>query len=216
MSDNRLTRLASTIDALNLRERAMLAVILVLAVWAAWQTLLMAPLTVERKSLATRIDTARSTVTTLNQSIQVMAAQRSRDPLAEQRLQLEQLQADAKALDAELASATSSLIDPQQMGAVLEAILAKQQAVTVVAITSLVPEPINPEQAAGMPPIFRHGLQLDLEGDYLDLLRFLQALDALPWEFVWSGLQLTADGEQRPRLRLTLQTLSLKRGWLGV
>lgn len=216
MSDSRLQRLGARIDAMSLRERAMLAAILLLLLWAGWQLLLMAPLLEQRKQLAERTEQARTTVATLNQSIQMLAAERSRDPLAELRLQLEMLQRERGSLDAQLAEATRSLIDPQQMGAVLEAILAKQQGLQLRAIGSLPAEPINPQGAAGLPPIWRHGLRVEVEGDYLGLLRFVQAIDALPWDFVWSDLELKVEAGQPPRLHLTLHTLSLKAGWLGV
>lgn len=216
MSTARLQRLAGAIDAMSLRERAMVGLIIVLLLWAAWQTLLMAPLSAERKSLMQRIETTRTTVAALNQSIQTLAAQRARDPLAEQRLRLEQLQKKQRALDDTLAQATSSLVDPQQMGAVLEAVLAQQKSLTLVALGSLPTEPLNAEQAADLPSLFRHGMHIEVEGDYLALLQFVSALDALPWEFIWNDLELTVNDQQRSRMRLTLHTLSLKPGWLGV
>ncbi len=230
MSSARLQRLAAAIDAMSLRERAMLAVIMVLLLWAAWQGLLMAPLIAQRKALALRTETASTSVAALNRSIQALATQRSQDPLAQQRRQLERLHTQTRELDSQLAEATSSLIDPKQMGAVLEAILAKQPAVTVVGLSSLPAESMQTETEAAMPlspqtdvpvpraqaRLFRHGLVLEVEGNYLDLLHFLQALDALPWEFIWSDLSLSVDEHARSHLRLTLHTLSLRRGWLGV
>lgn len=232
-ASNRLQRLATRIDALNLRERAMLTAILVLLVWAGWQTLLMAPLAAERKSLSQRAETARTSAASLNTSIQTLAQQRARDPLAEQKLKLDVLGRQRAQLDGELAKVTSSLIDPQQMGAVLEDILAQQRAVKVIGLSSLAAEPMalgpaaaaaittKPAEAAasgstGLPPLYRHGMQLELEGSYLDLLGFLRSLDALPWEFIWTDLELSVEEPSRCRLRLTLHTLSLKSGWLGV
>lgn len=216
MNNARLQRIATRIDAMSLRERAMLAIILLLVLWGGWQTFLMGPLSIQRKQLAERIENARNTVAGLNGSIQALASQRNRDPLAELRLQLELLQNQRKTVDGQLGDATRSLIDPQQMGSVLEAILAKQQGLRLIAIGSLPGEPLNLESAAGLPPIWRHGLRIEVEGGYLELLRFLQQLDALPWEFVWTELSLAVDEQQRSRLTLTLHSLSLKSGWLGV
>lgn len=243
---NRWQKLATSIDAMSLRERAMLGSIALLLIWALWQTLLMAPLTVQRKDLSQRIETARVTVTALNQSIQTLALQRSRDPLAEQRLKLEQLQTRKAALEASLAQATTGLIDPQQMGAVLEAVLARQSNLTLVSLTSLPAEPMTlapdsvatsqvaaataagstsstaapataAEPAPTAPPaLYRHGMRIEVEGRYGDLLAFLTALDALPWELIWSDLELSVDPQQRSHLSITVKTLSLRQGWLGV
>lgn len=216
MSNPRLQRIATRVDAMSLRERAMLAIIILLLLWGGWQSFLMGPLGVQRKQAAERIENARNTVAGLNSSIQALASQRNNDPLAELRLQLELLQTQRKAVDGQLSDATRSLIDPQQMGSVLEAILAKQQGLRLLAIRSVPGEPLNLQSAAGLPPIWRHGLRIEVEGGYLELLRFLQQIDALPWEFVWTDLSLAVDEQQRSRLTLTLHSLSLKSGWLGV
>lgn len=232
---NRWQKLANSIDTMSLRERAMLGSIALLLTWALWQTLLMAPLTVQRKDLSQRIETARVTVTALNQSIQTLALQRSRDPLAEQRLKLEQLRARKATLEASLAQATTGLIDPRQMGAVLEAVLARQSNLTLVSLTSLPAEPMTlapdsvvASQVAAAPAIpveptptstpalYRHGMRIEVEGRYGDLLAFLTALDALPWEFIWSDLELSVDEQQHSHLSITVKTLSLRQGWLGV
>lgn len=230
---NRWQKLATSIDAMSLRERAMLGSIALLVIWALWQTLLMAPLTVKRKDLSQRIETARVTVTALNQSIQTLAMQRSHDPLAEQRLKLEQLHTRKATLEASLAQATTGLIDPQQMGAVLEAVLARQANLTLVSLTSLPAEPMTlapdsitasqvaaatPAESAPTPTpaLYRHGMRIEVEGRYGDLLAFLTALDALPWEFIWSDLDLSVDEQQRSHLSITVKTLSLRQGWLGV
>lgn len=249
-SSSRLQRLASHIDAMSLRERAMLGLISLLLIWALWQTLLMAPLTAQRKDFSQRVETARLTVGALNQSIQSLAVQRSRDPLAEQRLKLEQLQKQHATLDAGLAQATGGLIDPQQMGSVLEAVLAQQSNLTLISLTSLPAEPLtiasspavsntgpatagpasastaaagpaatapaSPDPAPTPPSLYRHGLRVDVVGHYGDLLAFLTALDALPWEFIWSDLELSVDEQQRSHLSITVKTLSLRQGWLGV
>lgn len=243
---NRWQKLVTSIDAMSLRERAMLGSIALLVIWALWQTLLMAPLTVQRKDLSQRIETARVTVTALNQSIQTLALQRSRDPLAEQRLKLEQLHTRKATLEASLAQATTGLIDPLQMGAVLETVLARQSNLTLVSLTSLPAEPMTlaPDSVAASqvaaatpigatpsaaapatptepaptptPALYRHGMRIEVEGRYGDLLAFLTALDALPWEFIWSDLDLSVDEQQRSHLSITVKTLSLRQGWLGV
>lgn len=216
MMAGKLQRLGSTIDALNLRERGLLLLILVLLLWALWQTLLMRPITERQQALAQRVENARSAIDGLNQAIQTLATQRTRDPLAEQRLQLEQLRTQRAELAGELTRATSGLIAAREMGPVLEAILARQQGLVLHSLHSLDPEPLAREEMAGLAPIHRHGLRIEVDGGYLDLLRFVQALEGLPWTFLWQDLELTVAQHPRSRLRLTLYTLSLGEGWLGV
>jgi MSHA biogenesis protein MshJ len=60
-------------------------------------------------------------------------------------------------------------------------------------------------------------VELELSGDYMDTLYFLQALEALPWRFFWDRVEYVAgEGETRGRLTLRLYTLGLEEAWIGV
>lgn len=212
----RLSQLAVRIDAMSLRERGMLLMILLLLIWAAWQALLMAPLSERRKAQTQQVESLRAEVGALNQAVQTMAVEAGKDPQAEARLKLEVLAAQQQQIDRALADATSSLIAPREMGAVLESLLARQRGIRLAALRSLPPEPIDLGAETGIAPLYRHGMQIEVDGSYLDLLRFLRATEALPWQFIWHDLQIEREQRPQSRMRLTLYTLSLSEGWLGV
>ncbi len=212
----RLQRFAERIDAMSLRERGMLLAIVLLLLWALWQTLLMAPLGERRKAHAQQIDALRTQIAALNQTVQSLAGEASADPRADAQRRLDALVAQQDQLDRHLSQATSALIAPHEMGRVLESILA-QQSVRLHALRSLAPEPVDLGAATGIAPLYRHGMTIEVDGSYAELLQFVQALEALPWQFIWR--ELVIDRREHPRnnrLRLTLYTLSLREGWLGV
>lgn len=64
------------------------------------------------------------------------------------------------------------------------------------------------------PSLYRHGVELVLEGSFNDLLAYLQALEALPQRLLWGGLDMKV--QQHPKVQLTLQlyTVSRDRHWL--
>lgn len=212
----RLQRLVERIDAMNLRERGMLLAIVLLLIWAIWHSLLMAPMTERRKLQAQQVESLRAQVAALNAAVQTMAAQSAQDPQAEARLKLEALAAQERDIDRELGQATSSLIAPSDMGAVLESILARQSRLTLIGLHSLDPEPIDLGSETGIAPLYRHGMRIEVDGSYLDLLQFLQALEGLQWQFIWRDLQIERREHPTNRMRLTLYTMSLREGWLGV
>jgi MSHA biogenesis protein MshJ len=61
-----------------------------------------------------------------------------------------------------------------------------------------------------------HPVELVVEGSYLDVLRYLQALEALPWRFYWQALDLQSPGYPVNRVRIELTTLSMDKEWVGV
>lgn len=64
--------------------------------------------------------------------------------------------------------------------------------------------------------LYRHGVELTVEGQWPDLVAYLQALETMPQRVLWGDLVLKV--EQHPRTLLTLRvyTLSLDRGWLEI
>jgi len=212
----RWQRLRDRIDAMSVRERVLLLGTALLLLWAPWQAGLMGPLLQQRRAQAQELETTRSQIDALNQAVQALAAQAQRDPLAEEKLKLEVLEHQRTELDEALRQATAALVEPKQMGEVLETLLREQRSLTLRALASLAPQPLDLGAGANLAPVYRHGLSLELEGSYLELLRFLHAVEGLSWGFVWDELEIEAGEPQRARMRLKLYTMSLSEGWLGV
>jgi MSHA biogenesis protein MshJ len=80
-------------------------------------------------------------------------------------------------------------------------------------VTSLIPP--AEANAAAQPP-YVHSIEIVIDGQYADILDYLAALEALPWKFRWSSLDLSTAGYPRNRVRIELATLSLDSTWLGV
>ena len=72
-----------------------------------------------------------------------------------------------------------------------------------------------PVTGPGLPP-YVHAIEIVIDGQYADILDYLQALEALPWKFRWNSLDLSTTGYPRNRVRIELSTLSLDSTWLGV
>lgn len=62
--------------------------------------------------------------------------------------------------------------------------------------------------------LFRHGVQITLRGSYLDMVDYMNALEALPTRMFWGQAQLEVDEYPVARLTLTLHTLSLDKQWM--
>jgi MSHA biogenesis protein MshJ len=89
--------------------------------------------------------------------------------------------------------------------------LAAAQAITPQGTAASAPSGAAP---ASGPALYRHGVELTVEGSYADLLAYLRELEALPQRVLWGGVQMKV--EQHPKVVMTLRlyTLSMDRGWL--
>jgi MSHA biogenesis protein MshJ len=64
--------------------------------------------------------------------------------------------------------------------------------------------------------MYRHGIELTVAGQYLDLLNYLAAIEKLPVKIFWGGLSIDATQYPRSLLKLTVYTLSPEKKWLQI
>jgi MSHA biogenesis protein MshJ len=214
-------------DHLSLRERVLVLAGVVGLITLVWDTTLMGPLDRDRRGRLQQVEGLRAEVSGLEQSVDAIVAQGTADPDRDNRAQVEKLGKQIADLDAQLAGATSGLIAPHEMGQVLQQMLARTSKLTLRALRTLPPEAViapmvgdnSAAQAAtrvGATQVYKHGIELEIDGTYLEALHFLQAIEALPWRFFWDRAEYTVEQHPQGRLKLTLYTLGLQEGWLGV
>ncbi|TFW17330.1 hypothetical protein E4L96_14825 [Massilia arenosa] len=62
--------------------------------------------------------------------------------------------------------------------------------------------------------LYRHGVEITVQGSYLDMVDYMTALESMPTQFYWGRAELNAQDYPNARLTLTLYTLSLDRKWI--
>jgi len=217
MNVGHVQRTMARIDALSLRERALVVLGAFMVLFLLWDALLMRGIAERSEQLRGDIDTVQSRVQQLNQSIAAMAEARGGDPNIALQDELAALRTQLADIDAGLQARSGSVIPPAQMARVLEAVLARQGRLRLLAARSLAPEALfeaTVDEPAGT--VYRHGFELEVEGRYLDVLEYLRALEALEWQFFWEALALQATEYPVNRVRIRVYSLNLEEGWLGV
>lgn len=214
-----LRDLLDRFDLLSLRERLLLLGAMLGLVVLIWDSMFMGPLERANKNRLAQVEALRAEVSGLEQSIETLAVQGTVDPDRQARDQIARLGEEIAALDKQMAGATSGLIAPREMALVLEQLLARTQRMTLHGLRTLPPEAVvAPLPQAGAPAaqIYKHGVELELGGTYLETLGFLQAVEALPWRFFWDHIDFSVEAYPQARVKLTLYTLGLQEGWVGV
>lgn len=210
--------LLDRIDALSLRERVLVLLAALALIAVLWDTLLMRPMERSRKRIEPDVAALRAEVERLNATITEVADQQGRDPNAVLKARVQQERTGIADLDRQLGGLTSTLIAPEQMVQVLDQVLDRSKRLGLVGLRSLPAEPLASLVPGEALPsqIFRHGVEIELEGTYLDLLDYLRALDQLQWRFYWQALELDATSHPRLRVKLTAYTLGQEEAWIGV
>jgi len=206
-------------EALSLRERALTVLAILGVLVAAWNTLLMDPLRQTRSALEAELANASA-----------FGAPAPGTDLSDPRQmsikQAGELQTRLETIDLQLAHTASGFVASNRMIEVLHDMLDRQGRLALVSIrnlpvTSLVAPLENPETAPAQPQAaaqapYVHSIEIVIDGEYADILEYLSALEALPWKFRWTSLDLSTAGYPRNRVRIELSTLSLESTWLGV
>ncbi|MDZ7803676.1 hypothetical protein [Thiohalophilus sp.] len=216
-----LQQWAERFDALTLRERLILGVGALLVIAILWLEFVFLAQTQQNESLSNRIQTTDSQIDALEQQIAALSGESARDPDQAKRRRQAKLQEQLAEVDARLQEKTASLISPAQMAQVLEAVLTQKTDLKLISVRNL---PIQPllelsGDAEGDYPdsgVYRHGMQIEFSGSYLSTLDYLKALQELQWDFYWDSLQLQVKSYPVSSVTITVHTLSLKEGWIGV
>lgn len=221
-----IDKLLARIDAMAVRERVLLGAAVLVVLAALIDTLALAP---GRKALAqteTRIEAAEQQRVQLDGQLAALRARLARDPDAEPRAELERLTARLTELDAELRERSLQLIGPGEMARVLQDLLSKNEGLTLVSVTNEPAEPANElieteseaetDEDAKIPALYRHGIRIEFQGDYMSVVKYLETIEALTWRLFWDRIEVETLDYPQASIRLRAYTLSFAEGWIGV
>jgi MSHA biogenesis protein MshJ len=212
------------IDALSLRERGiMFATVLILLYFLA-SSLVFSPLRIRQQRLENELKLKYEQAAAFNTQTQAIVHAATRDPDKENEARLKKLREQIGLMDPQLAGVSQSLVSPRDMARFVEQVLTRNQALQVLKVESLPPAPVDGqpvaiEAGAAAPAnqgVYKHGMRIEVRGRYIDLVKYLRALEAMPWKVFWGQVTLEADDQAMSKLTLVIYTLSLHQGWIGI
>ncbi len=220
-------RLRRQFDGRARRERALLIGVAVVVIWMVADRWWLAPAFRDWTTARARQATATAAVQRLNDEV-VSRASAAR--AAEERLRQETVQMRERVGqgDAALRAGGAPLIGASDIVPVLDRLLGQVGGLRMRAVQSLNRAEIGaaPSGAAASasaspaaPPsaaLYRHGVEITVEGSYADLVNYVRAIETMPQRVLWGGMQLQVDQYPRAVMTLRLYTLSPDRGWLEI
>ncbi len=203
-------------SALTRRERGILlggglALILIVGFSLADSSL------ARQRLLSKEIVKAQSDAAMAKAQAEVIVRQLALDPDDRARARIAELSRDTRGLDAQMQGLNRGLIAPEQMAEILQRMLARDRGVKLVSLKTLpVSRLIESQQSENGASVYKHGIEITLQGRYLDMLDYLARLEGLPWQMFWSQARMDAKDYPAVRITVTVFTLSLDEEWLVV
>lgn len=209
-----LQKYADGIDAMSLRERAMLFGAVALVMMTLLQVFLLNPVLSRRNQLSAQIAQQEDETKAIQARTQAMVRPKMQDQDALNRDKLASLRTQLAQLDRQFEQQQKQFVAPGKMAATLESMIAKNRKLQLLSLRSL--PGTSPSEAAGARAVFRHTVELSVSGSYFDLLDYLAALERLPQQVFWDGFELNVAQYPQSVLKLTFYTLSPEKSWLTV
>lgn len=190
-----LQQQALRINAMTLRERAIMFISLAAALVAATDALVLSPRQAEQKALAQQLRQQSSDVDALR--AQLAGPALADTPQARLARDLLQLRARQTEVDAEILRRAGSGASAMRLPTLLERVLRRHDRLTLVRLATLAP-PTAPKPGA----LPLQGVEIVLRGPYPDLVRYMaEAEQAMPG-LRWGELHISTrqDSQAQPEL----------------
>jgi MSHA biogenesis protein MshJ len=215
----RLTR--TKVDDFSLRERVLIFLAAAFMVIALVDLVLLEPLFEKKKDLTAQLIQRQEKMKELQAQMESLLQAKRNEVNSPLRVRSAQLKQQLQEQDSYLQSHRDHLVEPDKMAGLLEQVLNKNGNLQLLALKTLPAGLLieKPQAAIGnnvQKQIYKHGVQITVRGGYLDLLRYITALEKLPVQMLWGEMSLTVDQYPDSVLVLTLYTLSLDKTWLTV
>lgn len=201
------------IDALELRERVLLLAATVAILFLSLDSAGFQPTLKAQQVTEERISELEMKLGALRQQAMLLSYKTDEDVLAARYSSRDTLAEELAALDARIVDQLGALVEPAQAAELLEQVLTRHRGLKITSLRASA-EPLdqlagNAEQAG---KLGRYQLDLVLEGGYLDLMRYLEALESMPWKFFWQTVDFRVNEYPRAVSRLQLYTLGAQDG----
>ena len=221
-------KMAGRFDALKSRERMMVFAAGVAIIAGLGFVLAIDGALAKHKILAANVEKHRTDLAQMQKQNAELALLITQDPDAQGRKQIDDLRQQLGGYDTELRGVQQGLVPPNRMVKVLEGMLNRDSHVRLVKLRTLpvaaLVEPVGGTAggAAAQSPtpaknlVYKHGIELTVEGGYLDLLEYQSRLEKLHWRMFFARTSVNSVEYPKVLMTITLYTLSLEEAWLVV
>jgi MSHA biogenesis protein MshJ len=207
-------------NKLALREQLLVVVAMAAVLYFAVDFALLGPQQKRTVRLLTQDQANKIELASISKTLAELGTPTAKqsDPLARDRALLEDLKKQIAEADAFLGQANATT---PQVGALVREMLGASPGLTLVSLKTLpVTTFYTPRNApagndkpaangaAPQTPIYRHGVEVSVKGNYLALLPYLENLQKYPKRLFWSEAKLDASAYPDAVLKVVIYTLS--------
>jgi len=234
-----LTKLQEKIDARVMRERVLIFLSATALVFMVWNFIIQAPVSNQVQEAEAQLSALATQRTAMETQITAATQALLNDPDRQKKLQIKQLETDIAELEVQLQNKSQTLVKADELPKLLQDVLQKTTQLNLLEVATLPMQELHfittngalevsetkpnydnkfasQSQENDRVGVYEHAVELRVAGNYFQVIRFLTALEALPWRFYWQRLDYKVTEYPNAEIILRVYTLSSEEGLLGV
>ncbi len=213
-----LKQYADKINALSLRERAIITISVLIAMVFLWWNFYLDPVQKQTDSvkqgnelLANEIESLQVAMQSIQQRIQQGVNKSEEEKLALLKAELDQI-------NEVLEQKTLALIEPDEMFELMQELIFSESKLKLTELKRKEVKPLfeTQETDEGQPKIYRHSMQMSFQGKYQDVLNYIVSLENLEWKLLWDRITLKTTEYPLMSVDIEISTLSDNQNWVGL
>ena len=215
-----LSRIYKQFLELNMRERLLAIAALAGVIYFLFDVALLRPQQTQAKILREQVARQEAELAAFNNALQALSARGQADPLTKQRAERDELRSTIAQAQSVIGRASADV----RLGNVIRGLVAATPGLTLVSLKTLPPQTVfsgvapaataasgaAPAAVLAMPTLYKHGVEVTLQGKYLALIPYLQGLERSANGIFWNNVKVEVVSYPDATLRMTVYTLSAR------
>jgi MSHA biogenesis protein MshJ len=203
------------VDALTLRERTLILITTIVALYSIWSLLLYGYF------LSSEIETEKSTKRVRDQIVMLQTQMGTlyqaigQDTTSSLMNRIKDLKQQNSDLKDKITEQTNKLISPKDMVQVLKHLIDESKELQIITLNNVGTKPLF-QSKPGMIQVYKHGILVEFQGKYFDSLNFLQKAEQFPYKMLWEKLSYEVQEYPEAKVSISIGTLGLEEGFVGV
>ncbi|WP_136681544.1 type II secretion system protein GspM [Neptunomonas sp. XY-337] len=226
-----INQMAERFNGLSTRERVLVFVSVLVILALLLFVVLIEPVMKRSAQIDNQLAAQQRASNARQVQISALSRMLKEDPSIEVRAQIEGLVGQQTELQEIIRERSQYLVAPSEVAPLIEQVLERESGVKLLKFSSLpvqqlqltsaadIDTPAAEESAQGealdIAPVYMHGFEVTLEGDYNGVYAYLLQLESLPQAFFWEQMSYQVAEHPSALVTLRIYTLSISEAWIG-
>ena len=201
-------------NELTFRERSLVCAGILGVTWAIWFFFIDQHFIDQKMVIAREMKLVKSEIEINQVEKTELLKLAKQDPNQTLNRNIASIRSEIATMKSNLQTSLSHFIPPRAMTLVLQDLLADHSKLTLTKVKRLPAKKLLPDEE--VPNLYSHPLQIQMEGEYLDILKYITSLENGDWQFNWESLEYETKGYPNGVATIEIETLSNDKSWLGL